>query len=437
VLLITYLLSPPLAAAQNINSEVTNLNNDNIINSFLQVLVKFFEFVIQTPYLYIPLTAIILLIILRTTLFYTLHRLNQATNSIFFFVGDLNKGASSLGKLAGSFRTVAHHPTFRRLFGLVSPTFVILRLNPPKMKKIRTIIRRPPPIYAKMEKRFYKTMDNEAKMGEAIFGSEECMDHVQKEIRRWVEVTDLLIIICSGQGGHGAFLSKGYLRIIKSTTKASKIILILVESAPAKDVQRMNMEVAMAHSYHIQFADLVIIVKQHDVEKDSVNNMLGKLLLAIGSQKVEGQDFADFLARLPSKFVYLMRLPNLSSHATAGPKEVEYDLEFIKNKDPDALRECLFLKEASVEIKGKKVGLLVIEPEGIRRIEMLTGEIADNLSCTVEASMGIEWDRNSVEAFLLVPFTNPELQQTEVGICLATSALLTNYGSGNKNGAER
>lgn len=408
-----------------------------MINKALQFLVKLVEFVIQTPYLYVPLTLVILLLVLRTVLFYTYHRLSWATSSIFFFVGDLNKSALALGKLAGCFKSVTHHPTLRWLFGRVSRRFVILRLNPPKMKKIKTIIMRPPPIFAKMEDRRYRTMDNDAKRGQAVFGAEECKEHIRQEISKRVLGTDLLIVVASGQGGHAAFLSQGYLRLIKSTSKANKIILVLVESTPAKDVQRMNMEVAMAHPYHIQFADLVIVVRQFDDEKESVNGMLAKLLLTIGSQKVEGQDFADFLARLPSKFVYLMRLPNISSHATAGPKEVEYDLEFLKNKDPDALRECLFLKETSVEIRGKKVGLLVIEPEGIRRMGMLTGELGDNLSCTVEAGMGVEWNRNEVEAFLLVPFTIPELQQTEVGTCLATSALLTNYSTVSKNGAER
>jgi hypothetical protein len=339
-----------------------------------------------------------------------------AVGTAFLFVGDLNKAAQDVGRMAEKFSAV-NHPTLRKIFGLICHRFAIIRLNPPSMKKVKTIIMVPPQIYAKKDGRHYRIMDNDSVKGSAVFGSEECKDHVTSELRKRIFSADLAVVVTSTQGGHAAFLTEGYLRLVKSGMRAGKVILVLVETTPAREVQTLNTEFACSHPYNLAFADLIILVRQYDDEgeKKAVNNMLAKLLLAIGSGKVEGQDFNDFIPRLASKLAYIVNMSKVSSHALALQGEVEFVSKFLKRGDPDAAKESVWLRDVTVDLKSRGCGLVVVEPEGYRLMGLFSERLENELGLKVDARMGVEWRLNGVDVFLLMPFNLPELVQTDVG----------------------
>jgi hypothetical protein len=199
--------------------------------------------------------------------------------------------------------------------------------------------------------------------------------------------------------------------------RAGKIVLVLVETTPAREVQIFNTEFACSHPYNIAFADLIILVRQYDdeVEKKAVNNMLAKLLLAIGSSKAEGQDFSDFTVRLASKLAYIVNMSKVSSHALALQSELEFISRFIEKGDPDAAKESLWLRDVTVDLRSRNCGLVVVEPEGYRLMELFSERLESKLGLKVDARMGVEWRLNGVDVFLLMPFNLPELVQTDVG----------------------
>ena len=329
-------------------------------------------------------------LIMRKILIWIGNHWSWAVGTAFLFVGDLNKAAQDLGLMAERF-SVVNHPTLRKFFGLICHRFAIIRLNPPRMKKIKTIIMVPPPIYAKKDGRYYRIMDNDSMKGTAVFRSEECKDHVISEIRKRIFSADLAVVVASAQGGHAAFLTEGYLKLVKSGMRAGKLILILVETTPAREIQTLITEFACSRPYHLAFADLIILVRQYDDEgeKKAVNSMLAKLLLSIGSSKVEGQDFNDFMPRLASKLTYIINMSKVSSHALALQGEVGFVSSFIKKGDPDAAKESIWLRDVSVDLKSKRCGLVVVEPEGYRLMGLFSERLERELDLKVDAGMGV------------------------------------------------
>jgi hypothetical protein len=376
-------------------------------------------------------------LIMRKILTWIGNHWSWAVGAAFLFVGDLNKAAQDLGLIAERF-SVVNHPTLRKIFGLVCHRFAIIRLNPPRMRKIKTIIMNPPPIYAKKDGRFYRIMDNDSMKGSAIFGSEECKEYVINEIRKRIFSADLAIVVASAQGGHAAFISEGYLKLVKSSMRAGKLILVLVETTPAREVQNLNTEFACSRPYHLAFADLIILVRQYDdeVEKKLVNNMLAKLLLAIGSSKVEGQDFNDFMPRLASKIAYIVNISKVSSHIIALQGEVEFTSKFLRRGNPDVARESIWLRDVEVELKSRGCGLVVVEPEGYRLMGLFSERLERELGLKVDAKMGVEWRLNGVEVFILMPFTITELAQTDMGSMLKGTVEIFSRGGGTVEAEE-
>lgn len=381
--------------------------------------------ILSHPYVVYPVLALVGFAIYRKLAFLVGDRLAQRTGTLIVYIGDIAKMQPSVASVLHLIPRVCRHPTLWRILGWKAGGEValmrIITSGPQRLQNLG-IIRYPLKLRPVWNEHEIKTGTVEARKLHPILKRKECKDHYTAHISGRIPRADTVIVVTTDDGGTGAAHTAADISaLIGSAIRARTLILVTVETVPADSKRRLNIEFINEHFLTSSYrtAELNILIQQKKGEIEFMNDNVPFFIAALASGESEGEDLDNISRRLSPEFVCVIDLGNIPAEPVGFADRVAQAFEGIMEKMPDALLERVYFRTTDLHFDGKKLGIVMLEPEDVKMLDDVVKAVEGLTKSRVVGKKAVEWERNAVRIFILVSLDRRELGCTEIGLKLS------------------
>ena len=387
--------------------------------------------ILLRPYVLWPAVAVAAYMVLRKLSFYICRVEGQRTKSLIVCYGTVYGILPDVARAAHHVKGIIRHPNLWKAFGWLSGSamttmaMITSKLESSRFKtgvlRFTPLLRpvadgRPIPFGTVIAERLYP-----------ILISAECQDYFHQKISSWVPFADILInVLCTHGGTSGAMIAASIPVLVRNTVGAANMVNIMIETVPLEGDRLRNIQLVNNHYFEsaLANADLSIIVQQRQEEITDINSQLAPFIALLGATETAGDDTQNLVEHQGPEWAGIVDLGEFPAEKMRLPERITDVYWKIQEKMEGTINRHILTRTIGVrtengftgpEIKGKKISLLMFQPEKSNLLDNAVGVVEGLTDTNLVSRKAVEWRKNTCRIYLLVSLTAEEARCTYTG----------------------